>query len=107
MTMKSFRVEPRVEHVEIIKRTCGYLCKYNCGTIRFRIEEPDASAMPNAHYDWEESVYGKVEEVLPINAPEQLGKQVVAIRNYDANLYHNVITGRSPTSVLRFLGTAL
>ena len=41
--------------------------------------------------------------MLSIDSPEPLGKYVVAIRHHDANMYHNVITGRSVTEVLNFV----
>jgi hypothetical protein len=44
-----------------------------------------------------------VEEELPYKAPPPLGKQVILTRYGDANLYHNVLTGRSVTGVLHFL----
>ena len=61
------------------------------------------SDMPEAIYDWEESVYGKVSEVAPTDAPEALGKHVVTISYHDANLNHNVLTGRSVTGALHLV----
>ena len=59
--------------------------------------------MPYAHYEWEESINGKVEEVPPTDALEPLAKHAVVISYYDANLHHNMITGRSVTRVLHFV----
>ena len=103
MTMSSFRVEPREGRLERLKREYGCLLRFKCGTIRIRPEEPDMSDLPERTYDWEESVYGKVSEVLPADAPEPLGKFAVAISYHDANLYHNVLTGRSVTGVLHLV----
>ena len=72
-------------------------------TIRFRTDEPDYSALPEQCYDWTNSVYGKVEELLPTNAPEPLGKFVVITHYVDANLYHCMLTGRSVTGILTLL----
>ena len=47
-------------------------------------KEPDSSSMSDAHYDWEESIYVKVEVVLPTDAPEPLGNNVVA-GSYNTN----------------------
>ena len=102
-TLASFRAEPRKGHLERAKRVVGYLVKFRHATIRFRTEEPDMSSIPTTSYDWEESVYGKVSELLPEDAPEPKGKHVVTISYHDANLYHNVITGRSVTGVLHFI----
>ena len=60
--------------------------------------------MSDIYYDWEESVCGKVEEVLPTDAPEPLGKHVVTISYHDTNLHQNVINGRLVTEVLHFAG---
>ena len=103
MTMSSFRVEPREGHIERLKRIYGCLLRFKCGTIRIRPEEPDMSDLPERIYDWEESVYGKVSEVLPTDAPEPLGKFAVTISYHDANLYHNVLTGRSVTGILHLV----
>jgi hypothetical protein len=72
-------------------------------TIRFRTHEPDYSDLPNVEHKWDASVYGDVEEELPYKAPPPLGKQVILTHYVDANLYHNVLTGRSVTGVLHFL----
>jgi hypothetical protein len=44
-----------------------------------------------------------VEEVIPTDAPKPLGKPVTTTSYQDANLYHDIITGRSVTAVLHFL----
>ena len=107
MNMQSFRVEPRISYMEIIKIACGCHCKHKHVTIRLRTEESDMPATSDVHYDQKESVHGKVEEVLSIDATGPLGKHVVIIRYYDDNLYHNVITGRSVTGVFNFVKKSL
>ena len=59
-----------------------YLAKSKWATIRIRTEEPDLSSTPTTPHDWEESVYGKVKELTPHDAPTPLGKQAV-------NLHHD------------------
>jgi hypothetical protein len=77
-------------------------------TIRFCTHEPDYSDLPNVEHKWDASVYGNVEEELPYKAPPPLGKQVILTHYVDANLYHNVLTGRSFNGVLHFLnGTTI
>ena len=99
MSMSSFRVEPREGHMERLKRTYGYSLRFKCAAIRIRPNEPDISDIPEKVHDWEGSVHGKVSEVLPTDTPEPLGKFVVTISYHDANLYHNVLTGRSVTGI--------
>ena len=105
--LASFRAEPRKGHLDRAKRVVGCIVKFRHATIRFRTEEPDMSSIPATSYDWEESVHRKVRELLPEDAPEPKGKHVVTISYHDANLYHNVATGRSVTGVLHFLNKTL
>ena len=42
-------------------------------------------------------------ELTPEDAPTLLRKHVITISYHDANLFHNVITGRSVTGVLHML----
>ena len=69
-------------------------------SIRVRTEEPDYSDLPNNTYDWTYSVYGNVMELLPTDAPEPLGNYVTLSHYVDANLMHDVPTGRSVTGIL-------
>ena len=71
--------------------------------IRVRIDEPDYSDIPDFEYDWSKSVYGEVHEILPTDAPEPLGQYVTLTHYVDANLMHNVMTGKSVTGILHLL----
>ena len=57
--------------------------------------------LPELEYDWTR-VYGNVTEEIPKDAPEPLGKSVTTTTYLDANLLHDLITGRSVTAVLHF-----
>ena len=103
MTMSRFRACPRVGHIERLKRMYGYLKKYKHGAIRIRTELPDLSDIPDIEHDWMYSVYGKVTELIPHDAPKPLGKEVVTITYEDANLYHDLLTGRAVTGVLHMI----
>lgn len=92
---------PRRGHLERVKRIYGYLFGMSQAAIRFRVDEPDYSALPDQHFDWT-SVYGDVSELLPKDAPAPLGKNVTLTHYYDANLFHCMLTGRSLTAVLHF-----
>ena len=72
------------------------------GTVRIRTMEPDYSDIPIVEYDWSRTVYGDVKEVVPQDAPEPMGNPVVTTKYFDANLYHDLLTGRSVTGVLHF-----
>ena len=103
MSLSSFRALPRRGHLDRAKRICGYLYRMKHAVIRFRIHEPDYSDLPDPEHDWDASVYGHVVEELPYKAPDPLGKPVVLTHYVDANLYHNVLTGRSVTGILHLI----
>ena len=65
-----------------------------------RTEEPDYSDIPAKQYDWAYTCYHGAKEVLPENAPRPLGKRVVLTAYVDANLYHDLISGRSVTGII-------
>ena len=103
MTMSGFRVAPRHGHLERVKRICGYIYKFRAGAIRVRTEMPDYSDLAYNEYDWERTVYGKVREQTPEDAPVPKGKPVVTTTYKDANLYHDLATGRAVSGVLHFI----
>ena len=50
-------------------------------------------------------MYGKVVEEIPKDAPDPLGNEVVTTTFLDANLMHDVLTGRSVAPTLHFFNT--
>ena len=103
MSLSSFRVAPRVGHLERCKCIYAYLSKMRHAAIRVRTDEPDFSALPDITYDWAQSVYGNVKEVIPEDCPKPLGKYVTLSHYVDANLYHHMLSGRSVTGILHFV----
>ena len=103
MTMSRFRACPHIGHLERLRRVYGYLKKYKHGAIRIRTGLPDLSEVPDIEYDWMYSVYGKVKELIPHDAPKPLGKEVITVTYEDANLYHDLATGRAVTGVLHMI----
>src|SRR5512133_1537243 len=87
MTMSSFRAAPRRGHLDRVCLICGYLAKMKHATLKFRTHQPDYSDVPDCPYDWKH-IYGNVSEIIPDDAPEPLGKEVVLTHYVDANLYH-------------------
>ena len=57
--------------------------------------------LPDLEYDWTR-IYGNLLEEIPKDAPEPLRKSVTTTTFLDANLLHDLITGRSVTAVLHF-----
>ena len=103
MSLSSFRVAPRRGHLERIKRIYGYIRKFDKATIRFRTSLPDFSELPDQVFDWSHSVYGNPKEVKPTDAPPPLGNPVITTSYKDANLMHDIMTGRSVTGILHFV----
>ena len=81
----------------------SYLVKFKLATIRIRTEESEVSSKPTTPCDWEGSFYGKVKELTPHDAPTPLEKHVVTISYHNANLFYNVIVGRSVAGALHML----
>ena len=70
------------------------------GALRCRVGEPDYSGIHIQEYGWEKTVYGEVEEIIPYDCPTPKGLPVVLTTYVDANLCHDMLTGRAVTGVL-------
>ena len=77
MTLSSFQANPRVGHLDRVKRIYGYLSKMKHASLRFRTGLPDYSAIDVPEYGWEKSIYGDIEEVIPEDCPTPKGNPVV------------------------------
>jgi hypothetical protein len=107
MSLSSFRAMPRRGHLERAKRIYGYRWKMKEARIRVLTNEPDFSDYQDPEYNWSSSVYGDVKEIIPTDIPESKGKYVTLSHYFDANLYHDMVTGRSITAILHFLNQTL
>jgi hypothetical protein len=68
-----------------------------------RTDEPDYSDLLLMEHDWLRSAYGEVQELIPQDAPNLLGKMVTLTHYVDANLMHDTISGRSVTKILHMI----
>ena len=59
--------------------------------------------MKDQEYDWTRSVYSGACELIPYDIPKPLGKHVQTTHYVDANLHHDLATGKAVTAVLHFL----
>ena len=100
MTLSSFQASPRIRHLKRAQQIYGYLAKFNDSAIRIRTEQPNYSKIIVKDYDWENTVYGKVKEMIPDDEPIPLGQKVLLTTYVDANLYHDMITGRLVSGIL-------
>jgi hypothetical protein len=103
MTLSGFRAAPRQGRLDRANRVVRYLSKMKHAVIRFRVDMPDMSDLQSVDYDWEHSAYGNITETVPHNAPPPLGKPIMLIHYVNANLLHDMLTGRSVTGILHFL----
>jgi hypothetical protein len=103
MTLSSFRAAPRDGHLERLKRVCGYLSKMKHGTIRYRTGMPEMSDLEFEEYDWSRTVYSGAKEEYPKNLPPARGEAVKQTSYVDANLYHDMLTGKAVTAILHFI----
>lgn len=103
MSLGSFRVQPRKGHLEAVKRLYGYLCKMKDETIRYRTDMPDLRDMEYEEYDWSHTVYAGAREEYPPNLPPMRGNPVQQVMYIDANLYHDMLSGKAVTAILHCL----
>ena len=103
MTLSSFRAAPRRGHLDRAKRIVGYVAKFKEACIRIRTGIPSFSEYPDQQHSWMNTVYEDAQELLPHDAPPPLGKPVLLSTYVDANLMHDMITGKSVTGILHFV----
>ena len=103
MTMSMLRQQPRIGHLERLKKIVGYLANFPHGALRFRLHEPDYSNLPHKEYDWQRTVYEGAKEEIPHDIPEPKGKYVTTTTYVDANLHHDQVTGKAVTACLHIV----
>ena len=101
--MSRFRAAPRQGHMDRLKRIYSYAIRTKDCAIRFRTDQPDYSFLPDQDFDWTYSVYGNVQEILPDDRPDPLGKAVFMTTTMDANLNHCLAIGKSLTGCLHLV----
>ena len=97
MTMGRFRMQPRKGHLERVARIFGFLRYYKSASIKFRVDMPDYLMYVPQKSDWK-YVYGELKEELPSRMLEPKGNEVIVTAFCDANLNHDLITGRAVMS---------
>ena len=105
MTMSRFRQQPRVGHLERLKRIIGYLSRFPHGSLRFRTHDPNYSNLPHKEYDWQRTVSSGGKEENPCDIPEPRGKHVPTTTYVDANLHLDQVTGGAVTAYLHIVYT--
>jgi len=69
-------------------------------TIKIRTDAPDCSAIPVKMHDWEHSCSANAEEETLPDSPKPKGKSTTVTSYFDANLHHDVISGKAVTGIL-------
>eukprot|EP00957_Ditylum_brightwellii_P088228 6720899-Ditylum_brightwellii.AAC.1 len=100
--MARFRLAPCQGYLKHSKCIYCFLCDYKNTAIKFNTEILDCS-----NYKVEKKnrghIYHRCQEEIPVDMPEPSGKPVMATTFVDANLLHDVITGRSYTGIIQLL----
>ena len=108
MKMSSFRAMPRIGHLDRLKRIVGYLCKFKHYKTCFRVGERDYTMIQDTTESWDYTVYKDAKEIVPDDAPPPKGKRVTITSYFDANLMHDMLTGKACTGILHlFNGTPI
>ena len=98
MTLSSFRIAPRIGHLDRIKRVICYLSCFRSGAIRICTDKPDLSKYKTLEYDWSNSPYAGAREEVPYNVPVPKGESVKMWSFADANLMHDALSGKAVTA---------
>lgn len=103
MSLSSFRVKPRTGHLSRVKRIYGYISKFKHAAIRYLTGIPDFKDIKFEEHDWSRTVYAGATEEYPSNSPPARGKPVLQYSYVDANLYHDMLSGKAVTAILHFV----
>ena len=57
-------------------------------------------------FDWSKSIYRDHSEELPNDMPKPLGKRATSTHYFDANLMHDLLSGKVVTGYIHLLDTA-
>ena len=92
MTLSRFYAAPHQGHIDRVKCINGYLSKMHHAAICICTEEPDYSDIPEKIYNWAKSCYNSAAEEIQQDV-HPLGNKVKTTSYFDANLYHDLISG--------------
>ena len=80
--MSRFRAQPRQGHFERLERIFAYDIRTKDYATRFMIMEPDYSYLPEHNFDWTHTVYGHVQEFIPQDIADPLGKTALLLQQW-------------------------
>jgi len=103
MSLSHFRAVPRQGHRDCVKRIHGCLSKMRHATNKIRTDAPNCSDAPVKMHDWEHTCCVDAKEEIPLDAPKPKGKPATMTSCFDADLHHDLISGKSVAGVLHQL----
>ena len=103
MTMPRFRQQPRLGHLDRLKKIIGYLANFRHGCLRVRLHEIDYSNLPHREYDLWRTVYAGARQEIPHDTPEPKGKHVTTTTYVVGNLHHDQVSGRAVSACLHLV----
>ena len=103
--MAQYQALLREGHLMALGQVFAYLKKHQRSRLVFGPTQPDFSGKDFKQVDWSE-FYLDVKEAIPPNAPEPRGKGVSLNLFVDASHAANVVTRRSHTGFIIFIGRA-
>ena len=74
----------------------GYLAKFKNFMIQFHVDPPYYSSIPkNPDQDWKYTPYGNPTKDLSLDSPKPPGKPIVLNHYFDANMMHDMLSGKA------------
>ena len=95
MTLSGFLITPWSRHLDRTKHICYCLSILKRAIIHFQTDKQAYSVQSNQGLTWMKSVYGKIFEITPTDAPEPLGRLIILTHYINAILHHDWLTGMS------------
>ena len=81
----------------------GKLAKFKDRKICFRVDPLNYSYVPGIpEKNWKYTPHGNQLEDLPLNAHEAKGNQIFLTHFFDANLMHDILSGKAVTDTIHF-----
>ena len=81
----------------------GYLAKFQDFKIRFRVDPQYYFSVPYiSKQDFKYTPYRICSEDLRLNAPKPKGKPITLTQYFNANIVHDVLSGKAVTGTIQF-----
>jgi hypothetical protein len=103
--LASQMAQPREGHLVAVLRIFAYLKAHHNSRLAFDPTYPSIDHAPFPQNDWKR-FYGNVQEAIPPNAPEPLGRPVVLRTFVDADHAGDKMTRHSRTGFIQYLNSA-